>query len=167
MSVTKYVWTLLCAVLAVMLIIPACGDDDDNDSGTTDSDSGGDSDVDTEVAEGGECIIKIAGSIPATGICKKPADACEGGFSAALPVEAGASQNCAADLDCCSDTDQCEGLKEAVEPALQVTPICTPETGDGACEQDPGLYAFKVGCPSDKPVCCLTPMGDAGVDGGK
>ena len=170
MTVTKYVWVLLCAILAAMLALPACGDDDDEvDGGDTDVDTDTDADSDADgdkMKEGEACTIMIASAIPAMGVCMKEDDTtCEGGFSAALPMEAGASQNCDTGLDCCSKTDQCEGLKAAVEPALGVIPACTPDTGDGACEQDPGLFNFKVGCPADF-TCCLTPIdtGDAGPD---
>lgn len=165
MTVTKYVWALLCMALAVMLILPACGDDDDEDAGTdadtdTDTDSDSDSDADL-VGPGGECAIMLVGSFPAYGVCANPTDACEGGFSASLPVDAAATHNCQAGLDCCSKIDQCEGLKETVEAALAVTPSCTAETGE--CEAP---ISFKVGCPEAKPLCCLDPMevADAGTD---
>lgn len=117
-----------------------------------------------DLCEHGACTIKIASTIPISGVCKKVTDACEGGFSSSLSPEMSAIHNCIEGYDCCADTDQCEGLKDAIEPALGLTSSCTPKSGDDACTQELGLHHFSVGCGKDKPVCCLVPvdMPDAG-----
>ena len=145
-----------------------CGDEDSdsNSQGGLETDSGEAADTDTQVGvemesdipgEGEECTIMIAGAIPMTGTCGK-GDPCEGGYASELPVEMGATQDCLVGVDCCADTGQCVALKETLEAALGVTPSCKPETGNGACKQEEGLYNFQVGCPADTPNCCLEPL---------
>lgn len=106
----------------------------------------------------GYCTIVIDSKIPISGYCVKTTETCEGGFSSELQPETRATHNCIEGLDCCAMTDECVGLREAIEPQLGLTSSCTPNSGDAACAQKPGLYNFSVGCDKSNPICCLVPV---------
>lgn len=163
---------VLMVLLAVWLLLPACGDDDktavdggmdggtdsdtdtdtDSDSDTdTDSDSDTDTDSDSDGDVGEDCGINFMGYMDIPGICGETVEDCSGG------VMEGAEQgDCMDGLVCCLDEDECETGDWSVMLAV-------------SCEADECVagMGFHAGCP-DGQWCCIqtgdNDGGDAGLD---
>ncbi|MCP4605300.1 MAG: hypothetical protein GY847_33075 [Proteobacteria bacterium] len=119
----------------------------------TDPDTDTDSDNDDKKQEGEVCTTNIQILVNISGICKNVGDECNGGYTDdfvdAFP-EFEVTQNCAGELKCCIDQDQCDEV--GANPALQIVGLAATCTLAEECDET----SIVGGCPDDKPICCVT-----------